>query len=368
MKTRLLALIIVLLSALPAKAQDSYVVQPGDTLYQLASIHKSDPLKWGEVLGANPFLKEPGRVFEKDGKTIVLIRPGEMLAGLTTLGIDFEVLPADKLKLPETVTDVPAQAGINWPVVIAVLIAIVIGCLITLGLNRHVQKHEDARVQEELRRDPVTSGPPIVAGGVQPNETVRLSQAMEAAAVSDYVRLNPNVNRIDVRVERRGPVEEGMISGTGMVGYADRARPRTIDPALPGYRARFRFQDGREDVLMSLQGCMNPVYIGEGMSGFTFTPRQEVVPAPQPPAPAPQAVPHPAMAIARIRAAAEAEGVSTIVVGGKVITVERGAHFDLDSTPGSVKITGGAFETTFKLKPTRKATKASAPKTGTGKQ
>ena len=382
----ILMLAVVALSAITAQAQttpnltdtDTYTVQKDDTLYQLASIYKSDPMKWREVLGANPFLKEPGRIFERDGKTIVVIRPGETLSGLTTLGIEAEVLPIDKLKLPETAAVIeskgnePASSSEAYNFLMALLLATAVlmaAYLVIRKLNRDNQTRvarEAAEHEHELTQNPVTSGPPIIAGGVRTNEPVRLSQALEAAAITDYVRLNPNVNRNDVRVERIGPVEEGMISGSGMVGYADRARPRTINPALPGYRARFRFPDGREDNLMSLQGCMNPVYFGEGMSGFTFTPGRTVVETPAPVQPGPQALPHPAMAIARIRAAAEGEGASTMLIGGEIVTIARGAHFDLDSTPGSVKVTGGAFETTFRLKPVRKAIKAPAvPKTGT---
>lgn len=333
---------------------------------------------WRELVAANPFLKEPGRVYEKGDKTIVVIRPGEAIEGLTNLGLEAEVLPIDQLMLKETEAPattaqiVPTITGVNWPVIIAVLIVLGLILVLYFLMNEEERRRSDSQKtrEQKLRHDPVTSGPPIVAGGVQPNETERLSRTLETAAVSDYVRLNPNVSRETVRVERIGPVEEGLIAGSGMVGYADCARARTIDPPLPGYRARFRFPDGREDVLMSLQGCMNPVYFGEGMSGFTFTSRQEVVPAPEPVAPAPQPVPHPTMTIARIRATSEAEGASTIVVGGKIVTIERGAHFDLDSTPGSVKVTGGSFEATFRLKArsASKRNKPVVPKMGTTAQ
>ena len=114
---------------------------------------------------------------------------------------------------------------------------------------------------------------------------------------------------------------------------------------------------------------MNPVsYGGDTYRGFTFAPRATAVPTPEPERPAPQPAPHPAMAVARIRAAAGEEAASTILVGGKMVTIERGAHFDLDSIPGSVKITGGQFEMTVKqrqVKQTRRESRHLGTATGT---
>ena len=348
---------------------DSYVVQKGDTLYQLSATYKGDPLKWHEVLGANPFLKEPGRVYDSpDGKTIVVIRLGEVLQGLASIGVEATVLPFEKLKLPEEKkADAPAATPSFWGWLILALFAIAVATfatfLYTWWRRGQVRLGEVAARERELTRDPVTSGPPIVAGGIPATDTARLAAHFADQAVAGYVARTPGADAAAVRpnIVRIGPVEEGMISGEGMVGYADRARPRRIVPPQPGYRARFRFPDGREDNLMSLQGCMNPCFYGEGLSGFTFTPGRVAVPTPEPPTPAPQAVPHPAIAVARTRAAAEAESASTVLVGGKIITIERGAHFDLDSVPGSVRIFGGAFDMT--VKPRRRERRAAVDPT-----
>jgi hypothetical protein len=105
---------------------------------------------------------------------------------------------------------------------------------------------------------------------------------------------------------------------------------------------------------------------GEGMTGFTFTAGRVAVPVPEPSAPGPVAVPHPTIVMARIRASAETEGSSTILVDGKMIVVGRGVHFDLDSIPGSVKMTGGAFEVTVKKQRVVRAKKSASLRTATG--
>lgn len=268
-------------------------------------------------------------------------------------------IPTQKLALVERTTWRP---DLLWWLPILLIITSVIGYFLWHGRRERMmrekaeqdeaQRRVDLEVERvrELTRNPVTSGPPIVAGGIPPNDGERLSRHFQDSAVAQYVRATPGTDPATVRpnITRIGDVEAGMISGEGMVGYADQARPRRINPAQPGYRARFRFPDGSERELMSLQGCMNPCYYGEGLSGFTFTARSVVtVPTPTP---GPVATPHPAIAVARIRAAAEGEGETTILVGGQMMTVQRGLHFDLDAVPGSIKISGGEFDVTVKPK------------------
>lgn len=364
MKKVMWAMVILVLAltalAPQTKAQtsygvDVYVVQQDDNLYNLAGAHLGDPLKWGQVLGANPFLKEPGRVFEKDGKTIVLIRPGEQLFGLQALGITPEPIKVKEFATP-TPSVQTAEGGINW------WKWIVLGFL---GLMLLAWLIEYLRRRRELGQNPVTSGPPIIAGGVQPNETERLDQAMRAAAVGEYVRLNPGVERHTVRVERVGPIESGLISGSGMVGYADRARPRTINPPQPGYRARFLFPDGREDNLMSLQGCMNPCYYGEGLSGFTFEPTQQVLPTPEPERPAPAPAPHPAFAVRRIREAAQVENQNTIAFGDDVMVFPLGYHLSVDRSTNAITLESNAVRMTLNARPNEQAATGDVTSTGT---
>ncbi|MBI4117079.1 MAG: hypothetical protein HY451_00075 [Parcubacteria group bacterium] len=108
---------------------------------------------------------------------------------------------------------------------------------------------------------------------------------------------------------------------------------------------------------------MNPVaFGGETYRGFTFTPAQAVVPTPEPLTPAPQAVPHPAIMAARIRTAAQEGGHSTVTIGDRVITVERGVHFFMGDD-GSIAISGLAFEMT--VRPAQR-TRADQPQRAAG--
>lgn len=72
---------------LPVPEEDSVTVRQGDTLYELSDIYLNDPEKWNEVVRKNLFLREPGRVFKRSGKVIVIIKPGEKLNGLARLGV-----------------------------------------------------------------------------------------------------------------------------------------------------------------------------------------------------------------------------------------------------------------------------------------
>jgi LysM repeat protein len=345
----------------------TYVVQEGDKGWNLAKKYYNDATIWQRIVDLNPFLQQPGRVFEKDGKIILLLKPGEELVGLEKLGVPPPTaVPIEKLVAPPAPL---AQAEVAWTWG-ALFEKLGWGALtlilFLIALSGFIALYEAIKKKRELRQDPVTSGPPIVAGGVQPNETERLTRALQTAAVAEYVRMNPGVESHTVRVERIGPVEEGMISGEGMVGYADRARPRRIDPSQPGYRARFRFPDGREDNLMSLQGCMNPCYYGEGLSGFTFEPRQEVLPTPEPERPAPQAVPAPAFVARSIRTAAQAEGNTTVTIGDRVLVFERGVHLNVDEATGDIKMSGTTFEMTVKPKRVRAKSTRTTPQVATG--
>ncbi len=109
-----LVLALIAIGSMPvvmaqAPAAQGYVVQQGDNLWKLSGDYLGNPVKWGEVLGANPFLKEPGRQFQApDGRIIVLIKPGERLNGIANLGVTAEPVPISELK-PATVTVAPVE-------------------------------------------------------------------------------------------------------------------------------------------------------------------------------------------------------------------------------------------------------------------
>ncbi len=64
----------------------TYIIKKGDCLWTLSGKFLNDPLKWKQVYKMNPFLLQPGRMFVKNGKIIVIIKPGEQLLGLEKVG------------------------------------------------------------------------------------------------------------------------------------------------------------------------------------------------------------------------------------------------------------------------------------------
>lgn len=275
----------------------------------------------------------------------------------------------------ETVTAPHTESEVNWLLLFSVAVTIIV-IMIWLGdrnkLFDRIPIVATTKRRHEMRKDPVTSGPAFVPNGISPIQTERLDQAFRQQAIDDAVALGERRNEINRQnLRRTSPIESGMISGEGMVGYTDHARPRRIMPAQAGYRARFMFPDGIERELMSLQGCMNPCYTDEGLTGFAFTPHQAVVPAPVEQAtpvatPAPAPTPHPAIALMNIRDGAEASGSTTIRIGGQMLSLPRGAHIEIDTNTGAIEVEGGAFSLTVKRKKT--ATKGTKPKAVVGRK
>ncbi|MCC7160621.1 hypothetical protein IT399_02800 [Candidatus Nomurabacteria bacterium] len=270
----------------------TYTIQPGDNLWVLSAEKLGNPRVWTSLVHKNPYLQEKGRIFSRGDKTVVLLKPGEKLVGLEELGLLPESLPISALQSPTTVSKpwpTPAPVVVEdtmgsklhwlsewlfWWILIPAIVAVLAFYLFGLFLSARDKRRERREEEQELSQDPVSSGPAVVPGGIEYTETARLESYFQDQASSQSHSINPPV--------RISPIEEGVISGSGMVGYADRARRRRINPAQPGYRARFRFSDGSERVLMSLQACMNPCTYGEGLSGFTFVPGRIAVPAPEP--------------------------------------------------------------------------------------
>ena len=128
---------------IPPNVPSTYTVANGDTLWALSGEKLQDPLQWGKILGANSFLNQPGRVFENNGKTVVLIRPGENLVIPDGLGVKTEIVPLPALK-PASVSETPWL----WILLGLGITLLVIG----LALRR-------------VFRNPATSGQPIIQGG-----------------------------------------------------------------------------------------------------------------------------------------------------------------------------------------------------------
>ena len=332
-----------------AQTPSPYVVQQGDTGWELARQYYENPLTWQRIVDMNPALQEPGRVFEKNGKIILLLKPGEQLLGLERLNVAPPVaVPITELvpPAPTTVSSTPAEAMAAWPWFIWLLV-LVMAALVLSSLFRTIRaKRQTAQRERELRQDPITSGTPYVPGGIAPTDTSRLEHFFDEQATGRYANRNPQLDRATIRATRVGSIEEGTIVGEGMVGYlGGEMRPRRIETPLRAYQARYRFPDGTEEVMQCLQACMNPVaYGGETYRGFTFTLTQAVVPVPEPEHPAPQPAPHPAILARSIRTAAEVGGQTTVTIGDRVLVFERGVHLNVDEATGTIGMEGTSFK------------------------
>ncbi len=348
----------------------TYTVQPGDTGWDLARRYYDNPLIWQRIVDMNPSLQEPGRVIEKGDRIILRLKIGETLAGLERLGIDPpKAVPVEQMvgshptPPPTPQAKVEEASGIPWWgwIAIALCALLIIGIGLTLWMMQRGRWGQAARATEaqiarerELRRDPLNSGTPYVAGGIPVGDTARLTNFFDQQAARQFAERNPGIER-PTPPRRMGPIESGFIQGEGLVGYLGQTpQPRRIEQPLAAYRARYSFADGTEGELMTLQGCMNPVaYGGDVYRGFTFTPRTNVVPTPEPERPAPAPVPHPAIAARRIREAAQEEGQTTITIGDQVLNFGRGVHLTVDHETGEIGMEGQAFSMTIQTKQAR---------------
>ena len=247
-----------------------YEVQKGDTLWALSGQYLDDPLRWGELLDLNPYLKEPGRMYDRGDKgVVVIIRPGEELRGLMELGISVEPISLSELKAEAGISEPFFYDGRFW--FLAFLVALLL--LAWAYPFRNILWRF---------KNPITSGQPIVEGGIQPGSPRNVEERFQRIAERRYGEINPSSNLSAERPVRVGKIESGYLSGDGVVQYRDRREPRRLRRE-PAYRARFRFPNGNEEELYFLQGCANDVtFSGARYVGFEWTSEQTVVPAPQP--------------------------------------------------------------------------------------
>lgn len=281
-----LTLLLGVASAPLAAQEDTYVVQKGDNLWNLAGSHLDSPLLWEQIYRDNPFLREPGRRFQKDGIVYVMVRPGEKLVGLEKLGIIAEITPIDKLELAQpapVVVHEKITSPFAWGLFVLALLALIAVYLI----------------YRMLTRDPATSGTPIVPDGVTPENAG--SHIQQMAARQNQARTGITVPAQQFTVLRQ---TAGRIWGVMNVRYADgRSVPRQLHGDR-AYEALVRFPNGTEETLYMLQACGNDLRYG-GISRylpgpefrFEADPAPVVVPQPAPaaaePAPAPMPVAEP---------------------------------------------------------------------------
>lgn len=242
----------------------SYTVKPGDTLSELTYDFQGDggPRKWQEVIKVNPFLKEPGRVFERGGRTIVLIRPGEKLAGLERLGVETKAIPLSELKVTGELKAAEKPEPATKDRKLETLLAVLVFLLLIPFLFWH-----------RFRRPASQAGPPVVPGGItSPEDADRMLQAISQRR---WGRINPTANlATEPGPTRISPVVKGFLNGRGRVQYNAEETPVRLMRNEPAYSARFRFPDGKEEELYFLQECGNEVRRGVRFLGFTFTPER----------------------------------------------------------------------------------------------
>ncbi|MFH0806167.1 MAG: hypothetical protein V1885_00335 [Candidatus Brennerbacteria bacterium] len=110
------------------------------------------------------------------------------------------------------------------------------------------------------RRRPFATMQPTFRGGS--DEQVR--SAAERALTGTFGR----------GFEIVGPIERGVINGRQTVFFASGRHENETFRGEPGYRARLRFQDGSEALVVSRWSCFNPVWSAEGVRfRGTFTPQ-----------------------------------------------------------------------------------------------
>jgi hypothetical protein len=290
---------------------DVYTVQTGDTLYQLSGVYRNNPELWKEVLAVNPFLQEKGRLFERNDRIIVLIRPGEKLVGLGRLGITAKPVSIDRLQpAPVPVPTPTPVVDESWPLwakimiaLLTLIVALIITIIISVMRGGHLARRlgvdstevpynpldprnqnvaprrerpfppldlpiiedddpvaSEAAVQSpttnsEPYRHPAEMGPAIVPGGV--NDATASRQFM-ASAIRDYPELVVSHGVDAFRVISVYPIT--ITSGTLTVLYKDGTSQQiTVDPEHPlrAYRGMVTLPTGEVQQRFMLQACAN---------------------------------------------------------------------------------------------------------------
>ena len=324
-------------------AEAPYKVQAGDTLWDLSSAYHGDPLKWAEVLGANPFLKEKGRVVNHpDGRVIVLIRPGEELAGLNQIGVKAEMIPFNNLwpafvPVPQpasaesVVIDMTGKAGgvpFYQVLVLGMPLWAVVLWVVALAPAIIYTMRKDGLL---FTRNPATAGPPIIPGGIATSQSQTIEERFERIAERHYGDRNPSADLSVDRPERISTIESGFLSGDGDVRYGDQREIRRRLNHEPAYRARFRFADGTEEDLYFLQLCANDVrFYGTRYRGFRWETERVVVPvsAPVPAEPVASGLP---VVRTPLRAVASSTPLvmTTVAVGDIRVTIPEGSSVQI---------------------------------------
>lgn len=273
-----------------------YTVQKGDTLWRLSGKYLGSALLWEQIYQANPFLR--GRRYQdNNGETIVILKPGEVLNGLTPLGIQaVEDAPLLSTLKGETV-EITSEKIPSWMWFFFLALSILTLYIFSLWrknvseLYAEKDKHEKTKdiaydrgvkvdnlgTNLKLLEDPVTSGPAFVPEGVT---TATAGQHFQNMAARQWERET-----------NRGPIAPSMIrireivSGHGwgrmVISYSNGRNEERILTGQRLYRGIATFPDNKEETLYMLQGCGNDVrYLGnrnDPSQDFRFVPDSEAI-------------------------------------------------------------------------------------------
>lgn len=312
-----LSVLVLLLVVTPAKVQAQYTVVIGDTGWELARQYYDDATTWQRIVDMNPALQKSGRVFEKGGKIILILKPGEQLLGLEKLGVTApKAVSISELGLEQPapkIVEVPTPKIPSWVwwVLFGILALIVLAGFVSVFslINPDREEFERERV---LNQDPVSSGPPMVPGGV--NEATAPAHLQEMAA-RIYME---ETGRTATSTQMFTILRSTLGRGWGIMGvlYADsRVESRRLNGERV-YQAEVRFPDGNIETLYMLQGCGNDLQYGgihryRPQDDFRF--EADVITEPAP-APIPVVEVAPALAIVPATAEHVEDGVVRIEV------------------------------------------------------
>lgn len=293
--TRFVVVLLLVTGFASSNAEAQYTVQHGDNLWELAGKNLDSASAWEKIYQENRFLQEPGRRFEIDGRTIVVIRPGEVLQGLDKLGIvqeESDIIP-DVLEKSRTIREVITMS--EWPWWFWWLLVALTALIIWLIMRHNRTRDRMATVNQRLRErnenlvarqdyehmlnmDPVGSGEPIFPAGV--TDATAPARFQEMAAHRWEAQTGRTANTQVFTIQR---LTAGRGWGLMNVSYADGS---TLLRRLNGervYEADVLFPDGNVETLYMLQGCGNDLRYGgvhryNGAEGFRFVPDTTMAP------------------------------------------------------------------------------------------
>ncbi len=330
-------LLIAAILALPLivvaqEPRSTYKVKQGDTVWGLSGQFLHDPFKWGQVVGMNPFLRQPNRQFIlPDGRLVVVIKPGETLVGIGQISGEAPVpIPVQQivtqgaLPLPLAAPSMITTNNYFFGFVPPWLFWLVVGAVLIAG----------GYAIWRIFQNPGTSGTPVVRGGIDPSASTNIESRAQQIADHHYMASSSTATITpDNRPVRIGEIEYGTLSGFGRVQYdGGRIEMRRLNNE-PAYRAQFRFPGGREEHLQFLQICGNDVTIANmRYLDFTFNRQRPVVPATAPPAPEPVREPTPLRPVAT----APATQTTMVVAGEREFIVPIGTQVRVED--GQVRL------------------------------